>query len=57
MKLPNFENWSNGEVSKSAIIWLSKSIFYVKIIGLFLNFFFIEEYELRSTFVVIDIFW
>ena len=25
-----FENWVNGEVSKSAKIWLSKSIFYVK---------------------------
>ena len=30
MKLSNFENWVNGEVSKSAKIWLSKSIFYVK---------------------------
>ena len=29
-KLLNFENWVNGEVSKSAKIWLSKSIFYVK---------------------------
>ena len=28
-----------------------------KIIRIFLNFFFIEEYQLRSTFVVIDIFW
>ena len=26
----NFENWCNGEVSKSAKNWLSKSIFYVK---------------------------
>ena len=26
----NFEDWCNGEVSKSAKIWLSKSIFYVK---------------------------
>ena len=26
----NFENWVNGEVSKSAQFWLSKSIFYVK---------------------------
>ena len=25
MKLPNFENWSNGELSKSTKIWLSKS--------------------------------
>ena len=29
-KLLNFENWCNGEVSKSSKIWLSKSIFYVK---------------------------
>ena len=29
-KLLNFENWCNEEVSKSALIWLSKSIFYVK---------------------------
>ena len=29
-KLLNFETWVNGEVSKSAKIWLSKSIFYVK---------------------------
>ena len=29
-KLLNFENWVNGEVSKSAKIWLSKSIFYVE---------------------------
>ena len=29
-KLLNFENWVNGEVSKSAKILLSKSIFYVK---------------------------
>ena len=30
MKLPNFEDWSNGELSKSTKIWLWKSIFYVK---------------------------
>ena len=29
-KLLNFEFWINGELSKSAKIWLSKSIFYVK---------------------------
>ena len=28
-----------------------------KIIWIFLNFFFIEEYKFRSTFFVIDIFW
>ena len=51
----NFENWVNGEVSKSAKMWLSKSIFYVKIIGIFLNFVFIEEYQCRSTSFVINI--
>ena len=30
MKLLNFKNWCNEEVSKSALVWLSKSIFYVK---------------------------
>ena len=29
-KLLNLEYWINGELSKSAKIWLSKSIFYVK---------------------------
>ena len=29
-KLLNFENWSNGEVSKSAKIQFSKPIFYIK---------------------------
>ena len=28
-----------------------------KIVGIFLNFFFIEEYQFRGTFFVIDIFW
>ena len=30
MILPNFENWSNEELSESTKIWLSKLIFYVK---------------------------
>ena len=47
----SFEFWINGELSKSAKIWLSK------IIRIFLNFFFIEEYQIGSTFFVIDIFW
>ena len=42
----------NGKVSKSAKIWLSKSIFYVKKYLIF-----IEEYQFRSIFFVIDIFW
>ena len=50
-KLLNFVFWINGELSKSVKIWLSKSIFYVKIIRIFLSFF-IEEYQLRSTFLL-----
>ena len=57
MKSLNFENWLNGEVSKSAKIWLSKSIFYIKNHLKLSDFFFIKEYEFRSTFFVIDIFW
>ena len=34
-----FEFWINGKLSKSAKIWLSKSIFYVKIIRIFFLFF------------------
>ena len=56
MKLPNFENWSNGEVSKRAKFDFQSQFSMSKIIGIFLNFFFIEEYELRGTFVVIDVF-
>ena len=29
-KLLNFESWCNGELSKKAKIWFSKSIFYTK---------------------------
>ena len=50
MKLPDFENWSNGKVSKSDKIWLSKSIYYVKNHQNLSDFFFIEKYELSSTF-------
>ena len=47
----NFEFWELvwwGGVKKCRI-WLSKSIFYVKIIGIFLNLFFMEEYQFRNT--------
>ena len=57
MKLPNLENWNSGVLSKSAKIWLSKSIFYVKNHFNLSQFFFVEEYQFRSTFFVIDIFW
>ena len=47
----------NGEVSKSANIWLSKSILYVKNHRNLSHFFFIQEYQFRSMFLVTDIFW
>ena len=56
-KLLNFENWVNGEVSKSAKIWLSRSTFYVKNYPNLSQFFFIEESQFRCTFFVIDNFW
>ena len=56
MKSPNFENWSKGEVSKRAKFDIQSQFCMSKIIGIFINFFFIEEYELRGTFVVIDVF-
>ena len=39
-----------------ALSWLSKSIFYVKNYPNLSNFFFIEQYQFRSTYFVIDIF-
>ena len=56
-KLLTFVNLCNGEASKSAKIWLSKSIFYVRNYRNLSDFFFIEEYEFRSTLFVIDILW
>ena len=53
----NFDFWINGELSKSAKIWFSKSIFYVKDYLNLSYLFFIEEYQFRSIFFVIDIFW
>ena len=44
-KLLNFENWVNGDVSKSDKNYLNLPQF----------FFFIEEYQFRSTFFVNDI--
>ena len=52
----NFANWCNGEVSNSAKIRFSKSIFNVKNHLNLSDFFFIEEYESRGTFFVIDFF-
>ena len=56
-KLFNFENWVSGELSKSAKIWLSKSILYIKNHWNLSDCFFIEEYESRSTFFVIGFFF
>ena len=49
----NFANWCNGEVSQSAKIWLSKSVFNVKNHPNLADFFFIEEYECRVTFLLL----
>ena len=53
-KLLNFENWVNGEVSKSTKIWLSKSIFYVKTHRNLSQFFFIH---LRAHFLLLTFFY
>ena len=50
---PTFGRWR----LKNPDFWLSKSIFYVKNYPNLSNFFFIEEYQFRGIFVVIDIFW
>ena len=51
--LPKLRN----QLTKSADFWLSKSIYYVKIIQNFLKKIFTEEYHFRDTFFDIDIFW
>ena len=51
-KILNYANWCNGEVSKSAKIILSKSIFYVKYHLNLSDFFLITKYQLMSTFFV-----
>ena len=48
-KLLNFENWCNGGVSK---IYFQSQFSMSKIIGIFPDFFFVEEYQLRSTFLI-----
>ena len=55
-KVLNFENLSNGEVSKSAKIKLSKSIAYVKNHGNLSHLILMEEYQFRSRYFVVDIF-
>ena len=60
-KFLNFENWVNGKVSKSAkspnVLTFKVNFLYQKSSESFSFFFFIEEYQSRSTFFVIDIFW
>ena len=60
-KFLNFENWTNGEVSKSAkspnLLTFKVNFLYQKLSESFsIFFFFIEEYQFRSTFFVIVIF-
>jgi hypothetical protein len=54
-KLLNFENWCNGGCQKVPKFDFQSQFSISKIIGLFL-FFFLEEYQFRSTFFVIEIF-
>jgi hypothetical protein len=56
MKSLNFANWCDGEVSKVPKSDFQSQFPKSKIIRIFLILFFIEEYELKSTFFVIDIF-
>ena len=55
-KLFNFGNWCSRELSKSAKIWLSKSIFYVKIIGIFPIFFSLKNTNLGAHFLLLIFF-
>ena len=54
-KLLNFENWVNREVSKSAKIWLSKSIFYVKNDPNLSQFFFLKINILKGNYWILRI--
>ena len=54
-KLLNFKFWINGELSKKPKFDFQSKFSKSKIIRMFLNFF-IEEYQSRSIFFVIDIF-
>ena len=52
----NFENWCNGKVKKCLNLTLRIN-FQCQKSKESSSFFFIEEYQFRSTFVVIDILW
>ena len=56
-KLLNFKNWVDGEVKKSAKIWLSKSIFYVKnYLNLSQFFFSLKNINLGAHFLLLKFF-
>jgi hypothetical protein len=55
-KLLNFENWVNGEVSKSDKIWLSKSIFYVKNHRNLSHFFPLKNINFGAHFLLLALF-
>ena len=55
-KLLNFKNWVNGEVSKSAKIWHSKSIFYAKNHWNLSNFFSLKNINLEAHFLLLTFF-
>ena len=52
----NFENWCNGEVSKSGKIWLLNSIFYIKNHQYLSNFFSIDSINLGAHFLLLTFF-
>ena len=54
-KLLNYENWFNG-CQKVPIFDFQSQFSSSKIIGIFHNFFFIEECQLRSTFLFLTFF-
>ena len=54
-KLLNFENWCNGKLLKSALIWISKSIFYVKNQRNPSQFFLMKNIQLGAHFLIHNI--
>ena len=55
-KLLNFEFWINVELSRSAKIWLSKSIFYVKNHPNLSQFFSLKNTNLGAHFLLLTFF-
>jgi hypothetical protein len=56
MKSLNFAIWCNGRCQKVPKSDFQSQFSTSKIIRIFLNVFFIKQYEFRSTFFEIDIF-